>query len=1471
MVELNIYEYEQECVPDTTSGRAFIDCAEGTKPQIKLSNITRLDLSKNTVIGLSKDIFDMMEVTKNSDTYTYNFKLPATPHNTKFFENFGNLNWVGEAKFNSFEAGIVSDGVSIFEGKFILVSYDANIGMYEGRLVGNMIGLTVALDGKVVSTLNYLNRFNHEYTGVNTITDSWRGMLKRGNTVSVPDCYDSDETSIPCTEDTIINHNKEIMYPLSDNTGLGYWHNDSEESKFWSPFSLDRHHSDVVLSPFDASILTPAIKLIPLIENILIEAGFTPDLSYYKGARWDNLYINTQQPEEDVIADVKPLAKVHLTQSWYYKTSDSFNKTLPIITDYGSRYTSGNVYYAATSGEYIINLTASGYNQYNWLGGNNETYIQLKHHKASDGSTELIKQHDLPDGNITGVVSSSFSVDLEAGDYIFLNVKYVNSMAKSFIYIEKSTGFEVISAPKFEITFDRSMGAYFGKLTQLDLLKEFLALTNAVITYDEDRSTIHITPLINKWLDNSVAQMDITDKIDRNGGFKVMPATQLMPSKIEFKWANGDDVLSTSYKAGHDGTSYGATKLVKTSIINAGKSFTHESKFKGYPTGALTSYTEANRHGIDTHTTDLILPLNYKDVNKFNSSKSSLSLFYWDSNKMRSLLTEDRYAIVNWNQGQEIEYQGEYPMCHNLLFTRSDYAYEPGIMDINWEASIPFSVNGDFAPTGVNNNLFDNYYLGYIASLYEDDAVIIDTSILLTPAEFSNLNLFAPLSIDNSQYRVISYSDYDVLGNTPMKVRLIKDNINITNSLSPLITAMWYQSSEEVVVSWTDVMIEPTTTKLKWNIDGGAWTTITVDGLNTYTITGISQTYQSQTLNIEVINSFGLSVTEPAVFSMVLTQMLILKPSLLDATYNNATDDITFTWLGSAGAQQYDLRWSINEYPGQGYILESNVSSPFTKTFPKTNYIQNIKWNITAINGQDEANEDGNDIIISTAIIPDNTPDAVYASFNQLSSIITFNWSEVDNSTSMRVYWEECGDNCIIDANYIDVPAYSTSGTASFTADYIGHNIKFYVKNTVNGAEYNSNSSSIWIEELNVSIPQMLTATFIEAQSLIRVEWSGLTDVHGYNCTMFKNGKFINPAVESREQPLATPTYDWINVTRSNQDDVYEFTATGVRWLVNDPTRWYPGDTADPMIAVTVPKADLGVPAVLPTLSPYNDIPPKMYIQFYPVPNATGYDIKYSFNGGAFIVSDNHPTSPYGDDMLKCLQEYNQTVAEQTMTMAVRARFGNEAGAWSTEITSDVYTSYPAKATNVRFGELDEFTHTISILFDYPDMSGIDHFIVKKMQYDQEYLYTDVNVGLNHELVLTNVYRLDEDYKIYASIEAYSTTNLDSHTNTINITIDKNVPITTPSPVGLTSSYICDGDNRIKMTYNWNEPSGGADSYLFTGGDYTDYSTTSTSLNLWRTDKPSGITYWSVKAVKNGIVSTATHSSISVPDTMVCH
>ena len=949
MLELILYKDTLECEIDVGNpGSAF--CPEDSKEKWTKGVAFLPDLSTSTVLSLSRDIFKFEQVDMQFTSYTHNFTLAGTDKNIEFFNNFGILNSINELALKPYRAVVKLDGTQLFGGSFYIKRYDQNSKLYTCQMLGDLAGFKDSFTGKKVSDLKYFTQFNHKWQDVSkTIVDSGEGKYYNG--------FDNTGTT-PTTDSTI-----PYFYPLQDYQGLGYFHNENIQSiknssgavvekfvPFHTAFADDITAGNAskhpLMTPLDGAKLPIAFRFLPLIEAILVENGYSADLDWFKLGpdkdKWNNLFVQTPLLDLDNVVKqsldtnstggiFNPIGKYN-----YYPVNGVkvVYREYPLV-NWDNFPGQGGRYIVQEGGAYNLDMVASMYcsHKYDNINGNGSLGAENWQHMAvfkdsagvstEIGSYQIGHAEGLANGNgifdARNVSGSVLNVALLKGDEIYLKLKssFYNlntTIVRHSISVYNFT-LKVTTSEKASVYGDRFVGKYFEDIEQAKLLKEFMSLSKTLLVFPvvDDPSLVIFRPIVSLWTDHNIVQMDITDMIDRSKGFDVIAPNELIPETIQFKWAKTIDLLTSSFRTSV-GEDYGAVRKVVTGVKFGNDKYDIESLFGSHITGRIPRLSDDGLNNLNS----VILPMKYKGLEKFDRSDDNFSLFLRSTDGTQSSIECQDITLIG-NVGSTPVEMTHYQMCHNMLIGSTangaavnNLVLSGGEQDINWEWSVPYSIDSSALTPAVNKGLYNQYYKPIIDAAFTVDAMIIDAGILLTPEEYGGLDLFSPVMLDGSRYRILGTRDYDLIGNKPMMIRLMKDTINMVSAtLTPILAtptglAGTYNAITDILdTSWSPV---PHATNYKVTIKVDGYVVYTVDTQYTDLLYGIPQSPTGpQTASVTVIAEADGYSDSPGAISAPITipimPPLAIPTGLVSSWACENVDEqaVTFSWNAAAG------------------------------------------------------------------------------------------------------------------------------------------------------------------------------------------------------------------------------------------------------------------------------------------------------------------------------------------------------------------------------------------------------------------------------------------------------------------------------------------------------------------------------------------------------------------------------------------
>ena len=245
-----------------------------------------LDLNEFPNISVNYQFSDIKNPETRKGSFSQTFKLPFTPNNNQFFENWYNYN--NETQhFNTrqkFNAVLYVGTVPQIEGYLQLKAAYKKEECYEVVIFSNAADLFAVIGENSLKDVfknengSYDDELNHVFNADN-FEDSWDGSSTAFKNTAGDALRDADAGVC------------KVMYPLSV-TQPGFYfpdpEGDSETAYKLSYFSGNQWHKCVDITQFK-----PAIQLKYLVKRILAKAGFSYTSTFIDGSYFGKLFMTT--------------------------------------------------------------------------------------------------------------------------------------------------------------------------------------------------------------------------------------------------------------------------------------------------------------------------------------------------------------------------------------------------------------------------------------------------------------------------------------------------------------------------------------------------------------------------------------------------------------------------------------------------------------------------------------------------------------------------------------------------------------------------------------------------------------------------------------------------------------------------------------------------------------------------------------------------------------------------------------------------------------------------------------------------------------------------------------------------------------------------------------------------------------------------------------------------------------------------
>lgn len=263
--------------------QVYID--SNTNPELP-PKFERLDMFDFESIELTSSIKQVKEIDQVFTDFSQSFTVPASNNNNRIFQHYYSTKLVDSFDARIKVKGFISlNGMLFRNGYFRLSKANVRKGKaysYSLNFFGALSGLGDVMGDDELSTLDYLNKFNHDYS---------RDIVYNGFTVGL--AYNGTEM--------VTSVNRDVVYPSI--TAIDKWKYDSSgvsaDEIFEQGRTINLFSDGTAPYGIDYLQLKPAIKLRHIIDAIserYVSINFTDD-SFIGKPHLDNLYLllhNTQ-------------------------------------------------------------------------------------------------------------------------------------------------------------------------------------------------------------------------------------------------------------------------------------------------------------------------------------------------------------------------------------------------------------------------------------------------------------------------------------------------------------------------------------------------------------------------------------------------------------------------------------------------------------------------------------------------------------------------------------------------------------------------------------------------------------------------------------------------------------------------------------------------------------------------------------------------------------------------------------------------------------------------------------------------------------------------------------------------------------------------------------------------------------------------------------------------------------------------
>ena len=706
-----------------------------------------LDLMKGQPISLDFNFKDITDL-KTKGSYSYNFRLPSSIANDKFFANYymvGSKTDGTNNNYNPFtklEAYLLQDTIEVFSGYIQLSNVylrEGNRYEYEVLLFAPSISLLDDLKGvNLGDTLG--DTYNHDYN-VSTIYNSW-------HTNSIA--------------------SGKVVYSLYD-YGSGVSTNLADT--FIMPASTGGIEQGQNM--FDIQHLRPQIQLKEVLTKISQHVGYVFNSAFFDTAVFEKIYVdcnygtNAQLPTPtsynayNVILDTNAGQSFTTTYGSIASISTSTN-WLPTneLQDLTGQYnTSTGEFTPAVLG--LWNLFVGGtITVPNTMVGSD---IRIRLYKLVNGTIDSYT--DLEQfGFSTTPLTRNWSANVQLPITATGSVKYVIRVFSGYSFNLNGTtltftnSFAQWSLLQGYDTEQVNVGNLFGELKASDFLSSIIRKFNLVLIPDKSNSKVITIEPFNSYMAGGTTK-DWSDKIDFKKDVQILPPSKIAPKSILFADQNSKDYVNQTY--------------VDTSQRIYGQ---HERFTDNQYTDKTTKFTSIFSPTIPypvpagNFYTSPVIEINegeYKNVGGVR-----LSFYHGEKtigSNLRIRITDSYSQLANQNEG--IQYE-EVP--NFSPFSATGFSNDASVYSINWSCSLSNDIVAyESIPL---RGLAEEFWEQYIFTNFDVNARMLIAYMRLSQDDISNFKFNDLINVNGNSYFINSIKGYPVSSTGLCKVELLKSD-----------------------------------------------------------------------------------------------------------------------------------------------------------------------------------------------------------------------------------------------------------------------------------------------------------------------------------------------------------------------------------------------------------------------------------------------------------------------------------------------------------------------------------------------------------------------------------------------------------------------------------------------------------------------------------------------------------------------
>ena len=714
--------------------------------------IVYLDLEGDQPITATFQFKDIQDFKNTKGNHTFSFRIPSTPNNNLFFNQYFEVTQFGNFNPNKrVEATIVKNTIEVFYGYIQLTNVIRSTtkpSYYECVIFSGVSSLGQVLKGKYLTEFDW-SALSH-FKSLLNVTNSWTGGL----------------------------HNGDVVYSLYDYGQAPMYGGQSEGS---------------ILNQFDAyniNALIPQVRVKRVLDEVIGQSGFTYNSSFFDddssggklfidanvGGKGENpidkdyYHVNAQSDGTQVITEERFANLKNINTSSDHYTNDALlldsttgEYTTPANTPFSDVNVSANIVFKTS--ESNNNFTTAPYKgcditiAFVEVVGNNSNVLAESTPKTLSWSLSNFgsqgryyeEKIDFPETrvSISGSKTYAFQIRLYKGGFE-PSAPYTRSMTITHAQqsIKPMVGYNGGRYTEYTTDLDVNFKYLFPKIKAIDFLTSLAKKFNLVIIPDKlDSNKLTIEPY-SDWIGQG-NNVDWSSKIDDSKDIQFKPTSELQAKTLVFSDAEANDNMNSLY-------------LKSSGRIYGSMTIDNDNDFGKRVDKVNTIFKPVITTFIPYTTIKYCVCYEGEGEKKVNADGIRLSYYngvQYPSNPL------DKIWLTDGVNGFETQIS-TYPLFSN--YSTSDILPETECLSFFGENTGMLNSPAPF------RSAYNVYWRPYLLETYSRNSRLLIANFNLNAVDIMTMNFNDIIEVEGVFYRINKISNYSMVGDSTCKVELIK-------------------------------------------------------------------------------------------------------------------------------------------------------------------------------------------------------------------------------------------------------------------------------------------------------------------------------------------------------------------------------------------------------------------------------------------------------------------------------------------------------------------------------------------------------------------------------------------------------------------------------------------------------------------------------------------------------------------------